>query len=54
VSERWLGTTAPICAASPDPPVNAGTAGAAKTLAWRLKFRAESMAFFRPCRSFAS
>jgi hypothetical protein len=38
-SFRWLGMTAPICAVSPMPPANAGTAGDAKKFALRLKSR---------------
>src|SRR5450432_366560 len=51
---RWLGMTAPICAVSPTPPANAGTEGAAKKLALRLKSRIDSRAAWSDVRSVAA
>ena len=51
---KWLGMTAAIWAESPKPPAYAGTAGAAKKLALRLKSRIDSRAPCSDVRSVAA
>lgn len=51
---RWLGMTAPSWTVSPRPPAKAGTDGAAKKFALRLKSRIDSRAPWSDVRSVAA